>query len=83
MGVTLRQSADSQGTRNGSKEGGDIDACLGNYSNTLRQIISITPETGLGLRGRHLRGKISLGTAYANGTDAKPTPTRILAPIKR
>ena len=37
----------------------------------------------INLPGRHLRGRISLGTAYASGTDAKPAPIRILAPINR
>ena len=33
--------------------------------------------------GLHRLGKISLGTQYAKGTDAKPTPIRVCAAIRR
>lgn len=33
------------------------------------------------LLGLHFRGKISLGTQYASGTDAKPTPISVCAAI--
>jgi len=33
--------------------------------------------------GRHLLGKISLGTQYASGTEAKPNPIKVCAAMSR
>lgn len=54
-----------------SHAGGDVHPTLGHCGSGSAKILT---ATCLGLLGRHLLGKISLGTLYARGTAANPNP---------
>lgn len=71
--VAFGKRADDQRSTDGSKRCGNIHASLSHWVTGQQQQILV----GRDVLGLHFLGRISLGTAYARGTEANPTPMSV------